>query len=284
MGMMSELTPIGKIGVFDSGLGGLTVLKQLLRTHPHRSYVYFGDTAHVPYGNRDAEDVINLVSEISRHLVSEGCQALVVACNTSSALALSALRTSVEVPVIGVIEPGAAEAAKVSQRGKIAVMATPLTAKSGVYAERIICAAQKLGHPEPEVIEIGCPELVPIVEEGELEGAESQQILRSYAERLHQQEVDTVILGCTHYPLLLPVLRPLLGDSIEIVDPAALIPRVLKEWYFPEGTDRPGHVTFQVSGDPANFDSRATRFLGREVCSEQVVLRRSGPSAALAPA
>lgn len=276
MGMMNEASPISKIGVFDSGLGGLTVLKQLLRTHPNRSYVYFGDTAHVPYGNREADDVIALVSEISRHLVSEGCQALVVACNTSSALALSALRTVVEVPVVGVIEPGSAEAVQVSRSGKIAVMSTPLTAKSGVYAEQIRVAWHKasLGGA-PEILEIGCPELVPIVEEGDLESSESRQILQEYARMLHGNGVDTVIMGCTHYPLLLPVLRPLLGDRITVVDPAELIPRILGEWYFPEESEPNGAVTFQVSGHPDGFDARAARFLGREVRSTQIVLSRS---------
>ena len=275
--MMKDFKSIEKIGVFDSGLGGLTVLKQLLRTHPRRSYVYFGDTAHVPYGNREADDVIALVSEISRHLVGEGCQALVVACNTSSALALSALRTAVEVPVLGVIEPASAEAAQLTRVGKIAVMATPLTAKSGVYAERIRNAAQRLGR-QCEVVEIGCPELVPIVEEGDLESAESRRVLEGYANTLRSHGVDTVIMGCTHYPLLLPVLKPLLGEGIQVVDPAALIPRTLGEWYFPAGVEREGEVVFQVSGEPSNFDQRAARFLGREVKSEQVILRRSGPA------
>lgn len=213
----------------------------------------------------------------SRHLVGEGCQALVVACNTSSALALSALRTAVEVPVLGVIEPASAEAAQLTRVGKIAVMATPLTAKSGVYAERIRNAAQRLGR-QCEVVEIGCPELVPIVEEGDLESAESRRVLEGYANTLRSHGVDTVIMGCTHYPLLLPVLKPLLGEGIQVVDPAALIPRTLGEWYFPAGVEREGEVVFQVSGEPSNFDQRAARFLGREVKSEQVILRRSGPA------
>jgi glutamate racemase len=279
MGTMKDSKSIEKIGVFDSGLGGLTVLKELLRTHPRRSYVYFGDTAHVPYGNREADDVISLVSEISRHLVGEGCQALVVACNTSSALALSALRTAVEVPVLGVVEPASAEAAQLTRVGKIAVMATPLTAKSGVYAERIRIAAQRLGvGRQCEVVEIGCPELVPIVEEGDLESAESRRVLENYANILLRHGVDTVIMGCTHYPLLLPVLKPLLGEGIQVVDPAALIPRTLGEWYFPAGVEREGEVVFQVSGEPSNFDQRAARFLGREVKSEQVILRRPEPA------
>ena len=273
--MSRESRTIEKIGVFDSGLGGLTVLKELLGTQPGRSYVYFGDTAHVPYGNREADDVIGLVSEISRHLVAEGCQALVVACNTSSALALSALRTTVEVPVIGVIDPGSAEAVNVSKRGKIAVMATPLTARSGVYAERIRNAAQARGREQPEVVEIGCPELVPIVEEGDLESSESRIVLQAYADRLHRDGVDTVIMGCTHYPLLLPVLRPMLGEAISVVDPATLIPRTLAEWDYPTASEREGSVVFHVSGEPSGFDQRAARFLGRPVQSQQVVLRKA---------
>ena len=273
--MTRESKRIEKIGVFDSGLGGLTVLKELLRTQPGRSYVYFGDTAHVPYGNREADDVIGLVSEISRHLVAEGCQALVVACNTSSALAISALRNAVEVPVIGVIDPGSAEAVSVSKMGKIAVMATPLTARSGVYAERIRSAAQALGQKQqPEVYEIGCPELVPIVEEGDLESPESRSVLQSYADMLHRDGVDTVIMGCTHYPLLLPVLKPMLGESISVVDPATLIPRTLAEWDYPSASEQEGSVVFHVSGEPASFDQRAARFLGRPVQSQQVVLRK----------
>ena len=269
------MTSIEKIGVFDSGLGGLTVLKELLRTHPGCSYVYFGDTAHVPYGSRTADDVIGLVSEISRHLVvTEGCQALVVACNTSSALALSALRTAVDVPVLGVIEPGSAEAAKVTQVGKVGVLATPLTARSGVYGERIREAAQKLAMGrDVEVFEVGCPELVPIVEEGDLESPESRHVLQGYADLMRERGVDTVIMGCTHYPLLLPVLRPMLGTGIQIVDPASLIPRTLAEWPLGLG-EQEASVTFQVSGEPATFDQRGARFLGRPVRSTQVVLRQ----------
>lgn len=274
--------PIEKIGVFDSGLGGLTVLKQLLRTHPDRSYIYFGDTAHVPYGNRDAEDVIALASEISRHLVQEGCQALIVACNTSSALAMNALRTVVDVPVVGVIDPGSNEAASLTKVGKIAVMSTPLTAKSGVYAERIHVAAERMGERVlPEVFEIGCPELVPIVEGGDLHAPETSTVLRSYVDRLFELGVDTVIMGCTHYPILLPVLAPLLEDKIQIVDPATLIPRVLDTWKTDHEFPRRGEVVYQVSGEPAAFEQRAERFLGQPVHAAQVRLRpRSEPETA----
>lgn len=265
---------IEKIGVFDSGLGGLTVLKQLLRSHPQRSYIYFGDTAHVPYGNRDAEDVIALVSEISRYLVQEGCQALIVACNTSSALAMTALRTSVDVPIIGVIDPGASEAAGLTKVGRIAVLSTPLTAKSGVYAERIQVAAERMGERVyPEVFEIGCPELVPIVEGGDLHSPETQRVLSGYVDQLFELGVDTVIMGCTHYPILLPILAPLLEDKIQIVDPAMLIPRVLDTWETHPVLPPRGEVIYQVSGEPLAFEERAERFLGQPVHAQRVCLR-----------
>lgn len=265
---------IEKIGVFDSGLGGLTVLKQLLRSHPRRSYIYFGDTAHVPYGNRDAEDVIALVSEISRYLVQEGCQVLIVACNTSSALAMTALRTAVDVPIVGVIDPGATEAASLTKVGRIAVLSTPLTAKSGVYAERIQVAAERMGERVlPEVFEIGCPELVPIVEGGELHSEETQRVLRAYVDQLLELGVDTVIMGCTHYPILLPILAPLLEDRIQIVDPAVLIPRVLDAWETHPTLPKRGEVIYQVSGEPLVFEERAERFLGQPVHAHRVCLR-----------
>lgn len=270
---MSNSIPIKKIGVFDSGLGGLTVLKQLLKTHPRRSYVYFGDTAHVPYGNRDADDVVTLVSDIARHLVGEGCQALVVACNTSSALALSALRTAVNVPIIGMIDSACADAVQVTTQGNIAVLSTPLTARSGVYARGLRLEAQRLGIGlVPEVLELGCPELVPIVEEGDVTSPSSQEILRRYVDIIHERKVDTVVLGCTHYPLLLPVLGPLLGPNVSIVDPAALIPRTLGEWYFPTSGVDLGTVNYQVSGEPESFESRAEKFLGQSVKAQRVVL------------
>lgn len=274
MGMSSGLPAMQKIGVFDSGLGGLTVLRQLLSVHPRCSYVYFGDTAHVPYGDRQAEEVIALVVEISRHLVAQGCQGLIVACNTSSALALSALRAAVEVPVLGVIDAGASEAVQRSRSGRIAILATPLTARSGVYAERLREAAQRRAMgSEPQVFEIGCPELVPIVESGELQSASSLKVLQTYAETLHQLRVDTVVLGCTHYPLLLPVLQPLLGDDIAVVDPASVMPLAMGEWPLSPSALGTGAVRYEVSGEPGLFESRATQFLGFPVTASRVALR-----------
>ena len=264
---------VGPIGVFDSGLGGLTVLDQLLKSQLGHSYIYFGDTLHVPYGDRDAENVIDLVSTIATYLVGQGCQGLILACNTSSALAITALREIVDVPVLGVIEATSAEAAHLT-RGRVAVLANPLTAKSGAYRKRIReCFLCEERRGELEVLEVGCPDLVPIVERGLLHTPESKEILSGYARRLREFGTDTLILGCTHYPLLLPVLRPMLGDSVHIVNPATLMPSLVSDWPKAEGELNP--TRFEVSGEPEGFNTEASLFLGYTVQANQVDLSLS---------
>lgn len=261
---------VSKLGVFDSGLGGLTVLAELLEKRPTHDYVYFGDTAHVPYGSREADNVIALVTEIAHYLVGEGCHGLILACNTSSALALDRLREVVSVPILGVIETAATQAAKVTC-GQVAVLANPLTASSGVYARSIAGEANRFGLAVPKVEEIGCPELVSIVEEDRLYTSEARAILQSYADRLKACGTDTLVLGCTHYPLLLPVLEPLLDPKIVIVNPAELIPVFLA----PEIAQAPGEVEFKVSGPPRTFNESAGKLLNRSVSAEQVLLSKT---------
>lgn len=259
---------IKKVGVFDSGLGGLTVLKELLAQRPNHDYVYFGDTAHVPYGSREAHDVIALVTKIAKHLVNEGCEALILACNTSSALALSALRATVDVPVLGVIETAAEETARVTE-GNVVVFATALTAQSGVYQQKIRTHCQLQGRGfDPEVHEIGCPELVPIVENHLLHTAEADRVLASYAEVVGDLKADTLVLGCTHYPLLLPVLGSKLPSRVKIVNPANLIP----EYLAPIPRELMGSLQVHVSGSPSDFDPPASTILGQRVFSTRVVL------------
>lgn len=259
---------ITKFGVFDSGVGGLTVLKELLNTRPGHDYVYFGDTAHVPYGDRKADDVVSLVVDIGCYLVAEGCQGLILACNTSSALAISALRATVDVPLVGVIETAAREAAKQS-KGTVVVLANPLTAASGVYKKEIMAQAKLLGKEFLlKVEEVGCPDLVPIVENGELHTEHAREVLQGYADRIAQTGADTLVLGCTHYPLLLPVLQPLLRDTTHIVNPADLMPTYLH----PAGGE--GKVEYKVSGDPTSFEKSASEIIGMEITAQQVVLNK----------
>lgn len=263
---------IKKLGVFDSGVGGLTVLKELLKNRSGHQYVYFGDTAHVPYGSRTADEVVSLVSDIAKYLVQEGCHGLILACNTSSALAISALRATVDVPLIGVIETAAREAARLS-RGSVAVLANPLTAASGVYQTQILNEARLLGMTElPIVHEIGCPDLVPIVENEELYTDQSLKILSRYAQQLVDCQADTLVLGCTHYPLLLPVLRPLLRADIRIVNPAELIPSYLAP------SSGSGEVQYKVSGDSGSFEKAASNIIGHRVQAERVILGKTCPT------
>jgi glutamate racemase len=264
-----KTSAITKIGVFDSGVGGLTVLKELLKKRSGHRYVYFGDTAHVPYGSRKADDVIHLVTDIARYLVGEGCQGLVLACNTSSALAINALRATVDVPMLGVIGTAAKEAAQVSQ-GRIAVLANPLTAASGVYERVILNQAKLLGKKTRlHVEEIGCPDLVPIVENEQLHSEESARILRGYAQKLSDCKADTLVLGCTHYPLLLPVLKPMLHPELQIVNPADLIPEYLAP------LSGQGSVEYKVSGAPDPFEKAASSIMGLDVKAERVVLGKA---------
>lgn len=204
------------IGVFDSGFGGLTVLKALLKLVPNADYAYFGDTARLPYGSKSVETVARYAVEASHFLESQGAQLLVIACNTATALALDRICAAAHVPVVGVVEPGADAAAAVSKNRKIVVIGTNATVSSHAYQK----ALQKHGL---EAREKACPLLVPLVEEGWVEHPVTEQVARIYlaeafADGFH--DADTMVLGCTHYPLLKPLLRRAAPDHVSIVDSA----------------------------------------------------------------
>jgi glutamate racemase len=205
------------IGVRDSGVGGLTVARQIKQRLPHARLLYFADTAHVPYGDRAPEEVKYFALNISEFLLSQGAQALVFACNTSSAYALETARERFEVPVFGMIEPGARAALAITQSQRIGVLATQATVDSAVYAHTI----QRL-QPTALVVEMACPHFVPLVENEQTQSSEAYTAARKYLEPLQEAAVDTVILGCTHYPLLLPVLCEL-APHLHWVDPAETI-------------------------------------------------------------
>jgi glutamate racemase len=209
-----------RIGVFDSGFGGLTVLRALLPQIPIAEFIYLGDTARLPYGSKSKATIERYAMESARLLVDHGAEYLVIACNTASALALDAIRSTVAVPVLGVIETGAASAAAISKSRDVLVLATDATVQSHAYAQAT--AARGL-----RALEKACPLLVPLIEEGWTEHAVTSQVLRIYLEEaLHQAEErqwmpDTVLLGCTHYPLLRPLLERTLPASMQILDSAA---------------------------------------------------------------
>ncbi len=249
------------IGVFDSGLGGLTVLKELARRMPEESLIYFGDTAHVPYGSKSPEAIARFSSMIAIFLAKRGIKLLVVACNTSSAWALPAIRKAVKIPVIGVIEPGARAAVGASRGGRIGIIGTEATVKSGAYVKAI--AALKT---RARIESAACPLFVPLVEEGWWNGGVVDAVARKYMAPLKRARVDTLILGCTHYPYLKPVLARVMGPRVRLIDSAeetALETQsVLSELGLRAPRGRRGRREFYASDAPERFKRLARRMLG----------------------
>lgn len=252
------------IGVFDSGLGGLTVFKALARRMPRESLVYFGDTAHVPYGSKSPEAVTRYSVEIARFLAAQGIKLLVVACNTSSAVALPAIRKAVKVPVVGVIDPGARAAMCATRGGSIGVIGTEATVRSDAYPR----ALRSLGS-RVKTVSQSCPLFVPLVEEGWWQGKVTEAVARRYTAPLRRARVDTLILGCTHYPYLKPVLSRVMGARVSLIDSAeetALqTESVLEKSGLRSSTRRAGSRDFYASDAPERFRRLARRMLGFSV-------------------
>lgn len=203
------------IGVFDSGIGGLTVAREIMRLLPNEKIVYFGDTARVPYGSKSQETIIRYSRQIIRFLQTQNVKAIVIACNTASALALDAVSKEVDIPVIGVVVPGARAAIEATGNKKIGVVATEATIQSEIYTQVI-----QLEDQEMQVTGKACPLFVPIVEEGFAKHKIAEEVIDYYLEEMKNSNVDTLILGCTHYPLLRTKIREYLGDNIHLVNPA----------------------------------------------------------------
>jgi len=253
------------IGVFDSGLGGLTVVRRLFEVLPDYRVVYFGDTARVPYGGKSAETVTRYAYEDADFLVRQGAQLIVVACNTASAVALDALRERLEAPVIGVIEPAVRAAVAATQNGRIGVIGTRATIASGIY-ERMVGEMR----PDARVIAEPAPLLVPLVEEDWLEHPETPSITRTYLAPLLERRVDTIILACTHYPILRDMIARLVGKDISLIDPAqetaaethALI---VRDQALRESLERSSDHRFYVSDITPQFAPVSERFLARSI-------------------
>ncbi len=203
------------IGVFDSGVGGLTVVREMIRQLPDENIVYFGDTARVPYGSKSQNTIIRFSEQIIRFLKKKQVKAIVIACNTASALALDAVRDEFDVPILGVVIPGARAAVEATQNLNVGVVGTDATVQSGVYTKII----QGM-NSEITVIEKACPLFVPLVEEGFKEHKVTEEIIDFYLDSLKKTNIDAMILGCTHYPLLRSKIRDYMGDKIKIVNPA----------------------------------------------------------------
>lgn len=203
------------IGVFDSGVGGLTVAREIMRQIPNERIVYFGDTARVPYGSKSKETITKYSRQIIRFLQTENVKAIVIACNTASAFAIDDLQTEFDMPIVGVVKPGAKVAAAATHNGKIGLIGTEGTIRSGVYARFI-----KTFQPQVEVIGKACPLFVPLVEESMLHDEVTDLVAQRYLSELKAQGIDTLIMGCTHYPLLRSTIGRIMGDKVQLVNPA----------------------------------------------------------------
>ena len=219
-----ELLCNAPIGVFDSGVGGLTVAREIMRQLPNERIVYFGDTARVPYGSKSKETVTRFLRQIVRFLQMQDVKAIVVACNTASAYALDELEQEVDIPIIGVVKPGAKTAIEATHNGKIGVIATQATIGSGIYKRYI-----EENDTSVRVVEKACPLFVPLVEEGLWEDPVTDEIARRYLSELIDIDIDTLILGCTHYPLIRSTVGKIMGDKVTLVNPAYETARELKE-------------------------------------------------------
>ncbi len=254
---------IRAIGVFDSGIGGLTVLRELVAALPAEDFVYLGDTARLPYGTKSNEVIIRYSKENTEFLLAKGIKLLVIACNTSSAVALPEIALETIVPVIGVIEPGARAAAAASRNGRIGVIGTEATIASGAYTRAI----QQI-RPGVEIYTRACPMLVPLVEEGWTDNEIAERTVAYYLESLKASGIDTLLLGCTHYPLLREVIRRTLGPGVRIVDSATATALAVVERLKELRLDRPrglGTQRFFVTETPERFVRVGRRFLGPQV-------------------
>ena len=254
------------LGVFDSGLGGLTVVRALRAALPHEDIIYLGDTARVPYGTRSAATVNRYALGCANHLVARGVKAIVIACNTVSAVAPSLLRVELHLPVLGVIEPGARAAAQATRVFRVGVLATAGTIASGAYPRAVSACSTRI-----ETYGQAAPLLVPLAEEGWTSGDVPRLAARRYLEPLARAGVDVVVLGCTHYPLLLPVLeaeaKSLLGDHVTIVDSAHAVAAEVAGFLEQRALLREGKAgstKLLVTDLPKSFDETASRFLGSE--------------------
>lgn len=258
------MTSTAPIGVFDSGIGGLTVVRELMQQLPNESIIYFGDTARVPYGPKSPDTVLRYSREITDFLRGEGVKALVIACNTATAHALPALREEYEMPIVGVIEPGARAAARATTTQRVGVLGTTGTIKSHAYDKEL----RKL-IPEVEVTEQACALFVPLVEEGWIDTEPTRAIARNYLASIVAADVDTVVLGCTHYPLLKTVIGNVVGREVRLIDSAHETARetatVLEKHGLANPTPHAARYRFIASDAPDTFFALGQRFLGSSI-------------------
>jgi glutamate racemase len=252
------------IGIFDSGLGGLTVAREIFRQLPSEDVVYFGDVGRTPYGPRSKEIIMQFTRQDINFLLEQQVKLVIAACNTASAIALTTLQPEYEVDILGVITPGAESAVTTTRNGSIGVIGTSGTIDSNAYAKAIEALDSRI-----KVFSMACPLFVPLVEEGYLDREASYLIARDYLAPFLTNGVDTLVLGCTHYPLLKPILRRVLGEKVILIDSAvetaAATRQTLSELKLLQVQQRDGNHKFYVSDIPDQFARTARHFLGEEV-------------------
>jgi glutamate racemase len=259
---------IARIGVFDSGVGGLTVLQEIYRRLPQESVLYFGDTARVPYGTRSASEILEFTRQTLDWMVEQRVKMAIMACNTSSALALETVQREYNLPILGVILPGARAAALHGR--KIGVIATPATVNSNAYLEAI-----KEANPQAQVWQVACPEFVPLIENNRLEEPYTLAVAKEYIQPLLDRGIDTLVYGCTHYPHLEPILRQFVPDTVKFINPAVHVVTAAVNEIKLLGIPNRGNALptrFTVSGDPIHFTHLAAQWLPTKPVVEQIVL------------
>ena len=262
------------IGVFDSGLGGLTAVRELFRTLPGESVVYFGDTARLPYGSKSRDTVTRFSLEIAAFLVRQDIKCLVVACNTASSYALEALVRTLDVPVVGVIDPAVRAALELSPRRRSGVIGTLGTVGSGAYARVVESLA-----PDARVLSHACPLFVPLIEEGWVDHPVTRMVAQEYLAELSSGGLDTLILGCTHYPLIAPLIAELMGPEVRLIDSGAEAARAIAALLRERGqlSSRDPEHRFYLTDEPRNFARVARAFLGRELPPTTIVDQTDQP-------
>jgi glutamate racemase len=255
------LDPKSPIGIFDSGVGGISVLRAIRVQMPEESIIYFGDQGHVPYGSRSMEEIQSFSEAITRFLLEQGAKILVVACNTASAAALKFLREKFpEIPFVG-MEPAVKPAAEKTRTGKVGVLATPATFQGALYASVVERFANGV-----ELFQSTCPGLVQQIEQGNLNGAETRRILENALTPMLEQNIDTVVLGCTHYPFVIPLIQQIVGEGVRVIDPAPAVAkqtgRLLEARRMKSKSAEDGYVRFYTSGESETLKSQLPTLLG----------------------
>ena len=263
------------IGVFDSGVGGLSVLREIWAQLPREHTLYFADTAHCPYGSRSADDIRELSAGITEFLIQRGAKVIVVACNTASAAALHTLRERFPVSIVG-MEPAVKPAAERTRTRKVGVIATQVTFQGELFARLVERFANGV-----EVLTQACPGLVEQVEAGKLHDPETDRLLRLYLQPMVQAGIDSLVLGCTHYPFLWQAIQRVVGPDVEIIDPSPAVARqtgrVLEQHGLLRTSQESGQHLFYTSGDPRAFAAMAERLLGLPIQAEPAAYRSVKP-------